>query len=45
MYIRNLAFGTGKSVAGMASAMSTCLGLIIGVVSVVQLVMMRRQEE
>lgn len=45
MYIRNLAFGTGKSVAGMASAMSTCLGLIIGVVSVVQLVMMRRQED
>ena len=45
MYIRNLAFGTGKSVAGMASAMSTCLGLIIGVVSVVQLIMMRRQED
>ena len=45
MYIRNLAFGTGKSVAGMASAMSTCLGIIIGIVSVVQLVMMRRQED
>ena len=40
MYIRNLAFGTG-----MASAMSTCLGLIIGVISVVQLIMMRRQED
>lgn len=45
MYIRNLAFGTGNSVAGMASAMSTCLGLVIGVVSVVQLLMMRKQEE
>ena len=45
MYIRNLAFGTGKSVAGMASAMSSCLRLIIGVVSVVQLIMMRRQED
>ena len=45
MYIRRLAFGTGQSVAGMASAMSTCLGLMIGVVSVVQLIMMRRQEE
>lgn len=44
MYIRNLAFGTGNSVAGMASAMSTCLGLIIGVVSLVQLIMMRKQE-
>ena len=45
MYIRNLAFGTGKSVAGMASAMSTSLGLLIGIVSVVQLILMRRQED
>lgn len=44
MYIRNLAFGTGKSVAGMASAMSTVLGLIIGIVSVVQIIMIRKQE-
>lgn len=45
MYVRNLAFGTGNSVAGMASAMSTCLGLIIGIVSVWQLILMRKQEE
>lgn len=45
MYIRNLAFGTGKSVAGMASAMSTCLGVIIGIISIGQIVLMRRQEE
>ncbi len=45
MYIRNLAFGTGKSVAGMASAMSTVLGLIIGIVSVVQIIMIRKQED
>lgn len=45
MYIRNLAFGTGKSVAGMASAMSTSLGILIGIVSVVQLILMRRQED
>jgi len=44
MYIRNLAFGTGKSVAGMASAMATILGLIIGVVSVIQILMIRKQE-
>ena len=45
MYIRNLAFGTGKSVAGMASAMSTCLGLIIGLISVWQIKLMRRMED
>lgn len=43
MYIRNLAFGTGNPIAGTASAMATCLGLIIGVVSLVQLRMMREQ--
>ena len=43
MYIRNLAFGTGNSVAGAASAMATCLGLIIGIVSVVQLRLLRKQ--
>lgn len=45
MYIRNLAFGTGNSVAGMASAMATCLGLIIGVISVGQLLLMRRKSD
>ncbi|MGM9972731.1 MAG: carbohydrate ABC transporter permease [Clostridiaceae bacterium] len=42
MYIRNLAFGTGNSVAGVASAMATCLGLIIGIVSVIQLRLLRK---
>lgn len=41
MYIRNLAFGTGNPIAGMASAMATLLGLVIGIVSLVQLRMMR----
>lgn len=45
MYIRNLAFGTGNSVAGMASAMATCLGLIIGVISVGQLILLRKQPD
>jgi len=45
MYIRNLAFGTGNSVAGMASAMATCLGLIIGIVSIGQLILMRKQSD
>lgn len=45
MYIRNLAFGTGKSVAGMASAMSTCLGLIIGSVAIFQLILLRKNSD
>jgi len=45
MYIRNLAFGTGNSIAGMASSMATCLGLIIGIISVGQLVLIRRRSE
>ncbi|WP_342758827.1 sugar ABC transporter permease [Kineothrix sedimenti] len=45
MYIRNLAFGTGKSAAGMASAMSTCLGIIIGSVAVGQLILLRKNSD
>ncbi len=45
MYIRNLAFGTGNSVAGMASAMATCLGVIIGAISVGQLILLRKQPD
>lgn len=44
MYIRNLAFGTGNPIAGMSSAMAVCLGLVIGVVSLVQLRLMREQD-
>lgn len=36
MHIRNLAFGSGQSVAGMASAMAFLLGAVILVVSVIQ---------
>ena len=42
MYIRDLAFGTGRPIAGPASAMATILGLVIGVVSVGQLIVVRR---
>jgi multiple sugar transport system permease protein len=45
MYIRNLAFGTGNSVAGMASAMAACLGLIIGVISIGQLILLRKRSD
>jgi len=45
MYIRNLAFGTGNSIAGMASAMATCLGLIIGIISIIQLMLLRKRSE
>jgi multiple sugar transport system permease protein len=43
IYIRNLAFGTGNPIAGVSSAMATCLGLIIGVVAVIQTNLMRKQ--
>lgn len=36
MYIKNLAFGTGQSLAGMASAMAILLGLIMVIISVIQ---------
>ena len=36
MYIRNLAFGSGQSIAGMASAMAVLLGLMIIVFSILQ---------
>jgi len=42
MYIRNLAFGTGNPLAGPASAMATVLGLLIGVISVGQLIVVRK---
>lgn len=45
MYIRNLAFGTGNSIAGMASAMATCLGLIIGIISIVQLMLLHKRSD
>jgi multiple sugar transport system permease protein len=45
MYIRNLAFGTGNSVAGMASAMAACLGLIIGIISIGQLILLRKRSD
>ena len=44
MYIRNLAFGIGKPAAGIASAMATCLGIVIGVVSVGQMIALRYQD-
>lgn len=45
MYIRNLAFGTGNPIAGVASAMATCLGLLIGAISIIQLIALKNQDE
>ncbi|MFB4322213.1 sugar ABC transporter permease [Priestia sp. BR_2] len=42
MYIRQLAFGHGESIAGMASAMAVLLGLVILVISALQYYMMNR---
>lgn len=44
MYIRNLAFGSGQSVAGMASAMAFVLGALILVVSVIQFRMVSKED-
>jgi multiple sugar transport system permease protein len=45
MYIQDSAFGSGKPIAGMASAMATLLGLFIGVFSVLQMRPLLRQEK
>ncbi|MBP1913464.1 carbohydrate ABC transporter permease [Lederbergia galactosidilytica] len=42
MYIRQLAFSHGESIAGMASAMAVLLGLIILVISALQYYVMNR---
>lgn len=44
MYIRNLAFGTGQSVAGMASAMAVMLGLLMVFISTLQFVILNKNE-
>lgn len=44
MYIRENAFSSGVSVAGVSSAMAVLLGLVIMLVSVVQFVLIRRGE-
>lgn len=43
MYIRELGFGTGGSIAGMASAMAIILGLCIMAVSIVQFIFIREK--
>lgn len=45
MYIRNLAFGQGQSVAGIAAAMSILLGLVIVVIAAVQFRIMYRNSK
>ncbi len=42
MYIRQLAFGNGESIAGMASALAVLLGLVILVISALQYYVMNR---
>lgn len=44
MYIRNLAFGSGQSVAGMASAMAMLLGMIMIIVSIFQFVVLSKDD-
>ncbi|WP_017471154.1 carbohydrate ABC transporter permease [Amphibacillus jilinensis] len=42
MYIRDLAFGSGQSIAGMASAMAVLLGMVILIISAAQYYVMNR---
>ena len=44
MYIRNLAFGMARPIAGLASTMSVLLGIFIGVFAVLQMYVLIRQE-
>ena len=44
MEIRKLAFGTGQPIAGMASAMAICLGVVILIISAFQFFSMNRKE-
>jgi multiple sugar transport system permease protein len=44
MYIRRIAFGTGKPIAGTASAMAVILGLCIGIFSVLQMSVIIKQD-
>ncbi len=45
MEIRKLAFGTGQPIAGMASAMAICLGIVILVISALQFLLITRKED
>ena len=42
MYIRNLAFGSGVSVAGMASAMAVLLGIVMVIISAFQFIILNK---
>lgn len=44
MYIKDLAFGSGQSIAGIASAMAVLLGLFILVVSMIQFKMISKDD-
>ena len=44
LYIRNLAFGSGQSVAGMASAMAFLLGAVILIVSLIQFRLVSKED-
>jgi len=44
MFIRNLAFGRGRPIAGMASSMAVLLGLCIGIFSVIQMKVIMKQD-
>lgn len=45
MEIRKLAFGTGQPIAGMASAMAICLGIVILIVSALQFFTITKKED
>lgn len=44
MNIQELAFGSGPSISGVASAMAVLLGVCIGMVTIIQFIILRRSE-
>lgn len=45
MEIRKLAFGTGQPIAGMASAMAICLGIVILIISAIQFFTITKKDD
>ena len=44
MYIQQNAFGSGQSIAGIASAMAVILGVCIMIVSAIQFKLLRKED-
>ena len=43
-HIRNIAFGSGQSAAGIASAMAVILGIFLAIISIFQFKLIRNED-